>query len=1023
MILSMVRARWTQAVTVFLLSVVATAAAVAGPAALRVVDAAVVTNEVADSSNAERSISVTGGADPSDPGQTNGFDTVVNLLSLPGFTTIRAGEISAFGPVENNASGLRKETSRLAFRDQLCQHVVIVAGRCLAGPLDVLIGADTARRAGLHAGDLVNVQAEKANPNNGQAEPDGAVATLTVAGIYQPRDPDELYWAARFYFPVRPDGTRSEPMFVTPQTFDLIEHTVGASSADSLIPASSLTPQRLEPLAEQIGELTTEAENDQSGFTVATDFPQLIERIHRGQALAHQLVPVAFLPLVALSWFVVYLAVGYGVNGRRHELGLVNLRGVRVVRRWSLALGETILMILAGAPVGYAVGYLAVDLVSRLGIGGDITTGGFTVDEVPYAAIALGGALLVALAGQRRALREPVVELLRGVPRLGARWQSYVGEGVLVILAALGVVQLRGSDNGLTGTALIVPGLVVVAVALLAARAFVPVAGLLARTSLRRGRLGVGLAAVQIARRPGSQRLFALLAVATGLLVFVTAGQSVAEQAREERANVSVGATTVLTVDPTSTPRLVAATHAVDPDGTWAMAVIPVEQKEAGDPPLLAVDSGRLSKVPALPSGQSLSPGLAAALAAPAGDPLILHSEQFTVDMDRGATSGNIIDSDGDGILDTPPPPDPTPVAVSFRFQSLTGGTAVVSTVTVLLGRRTYTGQAVGCAEGCRLTGISGNAGYLPLRLTIFDLSSAAGDVVSPAAFATLKRWSRIGGCTIGPVSGGGLRLELTGDEFDTGDFGVSTVDAPVPVPVLASTGQDPPRTVTGLDGREVAVKVAGTVAMLPRLGTQGVIVDLSYLERVGLAQTLRQTGEVWLSASAPADAVNRLRTAGLSVTTTTSAAETLAALDRAGPALALRFYLAAAGLGIFLALGGLWLVAAVDRRRRADDLRALRHQGLRPRVVRRAALWGYLWLVLGSAVAGLLSAVAAWAVTGDRLPVLTDAIAALPPPRWPTATAVLLPWVGATAAMIAVAFFVAVALRRTVRLPRSGRE
>src|SRR5262245_42126444 len=90
------------------------------------------------------------------------------------------------------------------------------------------------------------------------------------------------------------------------------------------------------------------------------------------------------------------------------------------------------------------------------------------------------------------------------------------------------------------------------------------------------------------------------------------------------------------------------------------------------------------------------------------------------------------------------------------------------------------------------------------------------------------------------------------------------------------------------------------------------------------------------------------------------------------------RFHAAAAALGIALALGGLWLVAAVDRRRRADDLRALRRQGLRPRIVARAALWGYLWLVIGAMLAGLVAAGVAWVATADHLPVLTDTVAML---------------------------------------------
>src|SRR4029077_10141217 len=94
-----------------------------------------------------------------------------------------------------------------------------------------------------------------------------------------------------------------------------------------------------------------------------------------------------------------------------------------------------------------------------------------------------------------------------------------------------------------------------------------------------------------------SQRLFTLLAVASGLLAFVAAGLSVAGQARDERAGVTVGAAQVLTVAHDSASQLIDATHAVDPAGTWAMAVARLDQTDGGAPPVLAVDSGRLAHV------------------------------------------------------------------------------------------------------------------------------------------------------------------------------------------------------------------------------------------------------------------------------------------------------------------------------------------------------------------------------------------------------------------------------------------
>jgi hypothetical protein len=158
--------------------------------------------------------------------------------------------------------------------------------------------------------------------------------------------------------------------------------------------------------------------------------------------------------------------------------------------------------------VGYLLGYLGVATVARLRLG-SADGAQLSLDSLPYAAAALVAALLVAVAGQRRALREPVVELLRGVPRRRGAWRSLVVEAVLVALAAVATIQLRTASSGLSGVGLLVPGLVVVAVALVAARGFVPATGIVAREApaprAARGR-PVGRPARPPARQPAAVR-------------------------------------------------------------------------------------------------------------------------------------------------------------------------------------------------------------------------------------------------------------------------------------------------------------------------------------------------------------------------------------------------------------------------------------------------------------------------------------------------------------------------------------
>jgi hypothetical protein len=114
--------------------------------------------------------------------------------------------------------------------------------------------------------------------------------------------------------------------------------------------------------------------------------------------------------------------------------------------------------------------------------------------------------------------------------------------------------------------------------------------------------------------------------------------------------------------------------------------------------------------------------------------------------------------------------------------------------------------------------------------------------------------------------------------------------------------------------------------------------------------------------------------------------------------------------------------VAAVDRRRRADDLRVLRVQGLPGRFVRRAALWGYLSLVVAAAGAGLLAGAVAWLATGSALPLFTDSLAQLRPPAWPALDVILVPWAAAAVAMVVAAMVAAWLLRIAVSaLVRKG--
>jgi putative ABC transport system permease protein len=1007
LVLAMIGARRAQALTVWLLSALATPAPGARPVALRAVDQRHLRSEVAAASSTERAFSVTGFINPSSVQDAGQFDAVGALVGLPGFEIVRSGELEAFGPVPDGVVAQGKRTSRVVFRDRVCEHVEITSGRCPVGPLEVMLGVDTARRERLRPGDITVVQAARAADGAGLV-PDGEEARLTVVGLYRPVDPGEAYWARQRYFPVTADGTRIEPVFVTLDTYDLIDHSLGSSTVDAFLPPQRLTLQRLATLRQEIQDVTGPIEEAGQGYLVTSDIPVLLDRIDGSRELARQLVPVAFVPLVGLCWFVIFLAVAAGVFGRRSELGLVVLRGVRPARRWWLATGETALAIVAGVPVGYVLGHLVVSLVARWRLGG-ADGAELSPVAVPYAAVALVGALLVAMLGQRATVRSSVVDLLREIPRRTAAWRSVTAEALVLVLAVVAIVQLRTSGQG--GVALLVPGLVVAGVALLAARALTPLAGLVARRALRRGRLGTGLAAIQLARRPGSHRLFVLLAVASAMLAFVAAGVDVAGRARDERAHIATGATRVVTVDGADAARLLAVTRTVDPAGAWAMAVVPVPQSDPEAPAVLAVDTTRLGVAEWRPELLGGTPGgvagLTESLRRSLAEPFVLRDTEFSVDLTLEQLPG-----------------DP-PLNLTFTFAPLDGGDEVAATLADLgHGRVTRVAELGACEAGCRLTRIiTALERYEQLRLTIHAIRQVnrPADVVPPSGLADRGRWRSNDQVRLG-ASEFGLQVAALRSPFDPGDVRIAAVDGKLPVPIAVTAAVAPKQTFVSLDGQRITTNAVARPTALPRLGPEGALMDLEYLVRSVQSAPRRDRAEVWLGPAAPADAPERLRQAGLAVFSTTGIEATQRALARQGPALALHFHVAAAALGLLLGLGGLILVATVERRRQTDDLIALRRQGLGRRYVRRAALWGYLSTVLAATAAGLVAAAAAWAAAGDRLPIFTD-VGVLRPPRWPDPAAVLWPWLVAAGALTLASVVIGWVLRRAVlRRLGSGR-
>jgi hypothetical protein len=856
------------------------------------------------------------------------------------------------------------------YRDDFCAHVRIRAGRCATGAREIMLGWRTAELIGAGAGAEVRLAAATLTRDGWQAIDLWTPAVVT--GIYDPVDPAEPYWAARQFFGGADRGA-PEPAFATQATFALVASEGISYSADLMTQPASFAPGRLDTLREDLAAIKLRLPGQ---ATVNTDIPTLLDRISANRTLVGQVVPVAAVPLILLCWFVIYLAVAAATEQRRPEFGLLALRGIPLGPTWLLALGPTVVPVLVGAPAGYVLGLTAVNAFAAATLPAAVPAA-LTLDYLPQAALALAGALLAGAWGQRQLFRSAVGPLVRRVPPRASTAGSITAAAVAVTLAAVAVAQLRASGGQLVGVAQLGPALVALAVALGMAHLVGPLSRRAGRRALRRGRLGPALAALRLARRPGAQRLPALAAVAVALLAFASIAVAVAADQRTERARTEVGAARIVPVALASATALIDATRELDPDGRFAMAAILLPGEAVLGPPVLAVDSGRLSTAALWPPGSGMTAAAAVAKLRPkTSDPLLVDGTALTIDLTVTTLTGQT-----------------APRLRANLFPRDGGANKHLDMGELRPGRATYRGPTPECAGGCRLASIEvAQPGQVEFTvdLSIHRVAQAGPD-------REVTTGDRVGGWIASrqqrsedklTIGGDGL-VHAVGSSYGTLDGRIRPPDAAYPLPVLAAGPV--PDLMRGLDRREEPSVVIGTAPVLPRVGTQGRLVDLEFLERIAGDITALPLAEVWLGPDAPPDVVERLRATGLVPGTELTLDGVLTSLAQQGPAVALRFHVATGGIALVLALGATLLVVSGDRADRVEEQRALRTQGVRRRELAVASRRGYLWVVVGGVAAGLVAAALAWLAVGQFVPLFADR----PPDgslHWPAPPAMLVP-------------------------------
>ncbi|GAB3774464.1 hypothetical protein FB382_003757 [Nocardioides ginsengisegetis] len=299
------------------------------------------------------------------------------------------------------------------------------------------------------------------------------------------------------------------------------------------------------------------------------------------------------LPLVMLAVIAVPACGSELAAARREELGLARLRGVTGVRLLGLLAAEPLVTLSFGAALGLGLGSIATRTAARawLHASVDLTVTSTVVGVMCVMVLMLGGVVLAML----QALSEPLPEQVSPVAR--PRPPSVLGlfvEVLIIVAALVAVYRSRVAPNGdwvtFAGPALVglAAGQVAVWLVRAVARFAVGVDG--------DDRVASFLAARRLARSDGVGGALRLVVAAGVVAVLAATGSLSVNRWVDETARIDAGAPLVVEFDGDA-QQLLAATHAVDPDGRWLMAAVRTFADDRGISRQVFLDSSRYDAV------------------------------------------------------------------------------------------------------------------------------------------------------------------------------------------------------------------------------------------------------------------------------------------------------------------------------------------------------------------------------------------------------------------------------------------
>ncbi len=840
----------------------------------------------------------------------------------------------------------------MLWRAGACAHLIIVSGHCPDGAGQVLVSQRTVDGYyGWRLGGRVSF---------------AVGVTARIVGTYVPRDPQEVFWFGHNYF-------RASIAVDGPDTVD----TVFVDQAESgALPAAAqailLWDYPLDPAVIRLDDVpglrrdvaglqrryskkasscTFSCAGEPVNVQVSTGLGKVLDAAAHQRDLVDRGTLLVTVQLALLAWLVLFEVVSDAVESRGSEIALAKLRGLRPWRTAWFAVSEPLVLLTVAAPIGFGLGWLAARLFSSAVLAPH-TPVVLTWPALAALAGGFAGAVLASVAACYRTLTRSVLAQWRRTTRSprGSRAGLVVDVAVSAAAVAGLVVLLTGSAHSTSVAALLVPGLLVVAVALLGTRLLPLLARTLLRPTRASERIGLFLAARQVARRPAGLRLAAMLAVAVGLASFGVSGEAVAAGNRDARAQAEVGAQRVVAMQFERGVDPVAAVARADPDGRWAMAAA-TWLPDGGDSvvgTVLAVDASRMARLGYPASGGPSSQQIADMIGASTHPPLVTTATMMRVVISASEMRG-------------------LPPLVQFILRSPADPSLTVTAGTLQPGTRTYT-ATLDCAGGCTLLGLAWNRpetfGAMTGTLTVQSVEwyqrarwvPVNASLTQPGAWRAGPEYSDSTDAV--RATPHGLRDDYRGT---SGNGGITYAFAPQPLPVVAtrtavtsgSLTPDPPEMVD-----EVSTAATFTVRqwapVLPVVLDDGLIANLTFVRAVLPGFDAEANWMIWLGPHAPPDAIARLRAAGLTLQHENTTGSRIIQLGRQAPALSLFLLLACAIIGSVVAVGGTAIAITASARRRSHETAALRVVGVPHRALYRGAVIEQVMLLGAAVILGL---------------------------------------------------------------------